>query len=103
MTDDANDLVELASVSTETEAAIIVSRLESEGVQANAEGALTSSLRMQVPGMVKIVVKPCDLARAKEILIECQNNISEVDWSQVDVGQMEDDDDSSDIDSSDDV
>ena len=93
MTDETNDLIVLASVSTETEAAMIVGRLASEGIQADSEGALTSSFRTEVPGLVKIVVKPNDLARAREILVECQNDISEIDWSQVDVGQMEDEDD----------
>ena len=68
MSDDSNRPELLASVPSEGEAALIIAALERQGIQAYAEGGLTSALRTEVPTGVKIMVRHADLDRAAAAL-----------------------------------
>jgi predicted DNA-binding protein len=79
----------LTSAPSETEAAIIIEALESEGIRAESD-AFTSGLRAGPWNWVTIMVAEDDLARAKEVLERVKEENENIDWSQVDVGEPED-------------
>ncbi len=68
MGENSNELAVLASVPTEAEAVMIVAALEAGGIKAKTMGALTSGFRAAVTGDVEVVVRKCDLDRARETL-----------------------------------
>jgi len=72
------------------EAGIIVGALEEAGIKATMTGTYTSGFRAEAPGWVQILVSEEDLAAANEILEEVRSGDDQVDWSQVDVGEPED-------------
>jgi Putative prokaryotic signal transducing protein len=78
----------LTSVPTDTEASIIVAALAEEGIQATISGDFTADFRVGVPGEVQVLVAEKDLAAAKEVLAAAQDS-TDVDWSQIDVGESE--------------
>lgn len=80
----------LTSAPTEMEASIIVAGLEAEGIQAVMSGEFTAGFRAEAPGWVQILVHDADLPRAKQILEDVKRHNDHIDWSQVDVGQPED-------------
>lgn len=80
----------LTSVPNEMEAGIIVGALEGRGIKATMTGTFTSGFRAEAPGWVQVLVSEEDLPAAKEILEEVSSGDDKVDWSQVDVGEPED-------------
>jgi Putative prokaryotic signal transducing protein len=80
----------LTSTPTEMEASIIVAALAQEEIRATMTGQYTAGFRAEAPGWVQILVADGDLARAKEVLDDVKRTNTEIDWSQVDVGQPED-------------
>jgi putative signal transducing protein len=78
----------LTSVPSETEAAIVISALDENGIRAESD-EYTSGLRAGPWNWVEILVDQKDLARAKEILAKVQEENDHIDWSQVDVGEPE--------------
>jgi hypothetical protein len=80
----------LTSTPTEMEAGIIVGALEERGIRATMTGTYTAGFRAEAPGWVQVLVSEADLAAAKEILEEVHRGDESVDWSQVDVGEPED-------------
>jgi FAD/FMN-containing dehydrogenase len=89
MSSEPSEPVVLINVRTEMEATAIVNALAARDIPATCQGALTSAFRAEVPGGVGIVVRGPDLARAKLALAAVQRDLSEIDWSQVDVGEPE--------------
>ncbi len=89
MSADPNDLLVLASVANEIEAAAIVAAMEEIGVRAVASGGYTSGFKAEAPGEVKILVKHSDAKRAQQALQKIREREDEIDWSQVDVGEPE--------------
>jgi hypothetical protein len=87
MTADPNNPEVLTSVRTDVEAAAIVGALAARGIEASTTGGYTAGFRAEAPGYVNVVVKYADLDRARHALAEIEQDQSEVDWSQVDVGQ----------------
>lgn len=79
----------LTSVPSETEAAIVIAALEDNGIKAESD-EYTSGLRAGAWNWVDIMVDEQDLERAKEILERVQQENDHIDWSQVDVGEPED-------------
>jgi type III secretory pathway lipoprotein EscJ len=53
---------------TETEAAVILAALREAGIDAQTEGGLTSALRAEAPGEVRVLVRASDLPRAQKII-----------------------------------
>jgi hypothetical protein len=90
MPEDAQEAEVLTVVPTEWEASIIVAALIDAGVQAQASGALTSAFRAEAPGSVRVLVPRDQLAQARATLRELKEARRDIDWSQVDVGQQED-------------
>jgi hypothetical protein len=60
----------LEYAATEMEAAFLVATLREAGIDAQAEGVLTSALRAEAPGEVGILVRESDLERARQVLTE---------------------------------
>jgi hypothetical protein len=79
----------LTSAPSETEASIIIEALESNGIRAESD-EYTSGLRAGPWNWSTIMVAEEDLARAKEVLERVKEENAHIDWSQIDVGQPED-------------
>jgi hypothetical protein len=90
MADLNENLARVTSVRTEMEGSVIVSGLEDRGIKATMSGVYTTNFRAEAPGWVEVLVAEHDLARAREALVEIQAENDHIDWSQVDVGQPED-------------
>lgn len=80
----------LTSTPHELHSGMIVAALEREGIRARAAGALTAGFRAEAPGWVKILVFEEDLERARDVLRNVETDEEPIDWSQVDVGDPED-------------
>ncbi len=91
MTDRPEHVVPVTSVPLEMEAGVIVAALKEHGIKAVMSGVNTAGFRAEAPGQVQILVAEEDLARARQILEDEQEHPEDVDWSQVDVGEPEDD------------
>ena len=87
---DAQEPVLLTSAPNEMEAGIIVGALEEEGVKATMTGVYTAGFRAEAPGWVSVLVAEDDLPRAQAVLGRLRREHAEIDWSQVDVGEPED-------------
>jgi hypothetical protein len=83
-------LKKLVTVTTDWEAAAIVSALDAEQIRAQAVGGYTAGFRAETPGGVSVIVAEDDLPRAKQILAELKSHGAGVDWSQVDVDEPPD-------------
>ena len=89
MSDPLEITATLTRVPSETEAAIVIAALKEEGIRAESD-EYTSGLRAGPWNWVDIMVAEQDVARAKEILAKVQEENDHIDWSQVDVGEKED-------------
>ncbi len=90
MIDNNENLARVTSVRTEMEGGVIVAGLEDRGIKATMSGTFTTNFRAEAPGWVEILVAEHDLTRAQEALVEIHDENDHIDWSQVDVGQPED-------------
>jgi hypothetical protein len=90
MSDDNIHVERLTSVRNEMEAGIIVGALDAEGIKSTMSGFYTSGFRAEAPGWVEVLVAEADMPRAQAILDQVRNDRTDVDWSQVDVGEPED-------------
>ena len=90
MPEDANIPVPLTSLPDDMLASAVVAALQNGGVEAVATGGFTAGFRAEAPGDVQIMVKQQDQERAQALLDAFQAD--QVDWSKVDVGKPEDDD-----------
>lgn len=86
---DNEEPVILADLNSETEAAMIVAALAEEGIEAFKAGGPVSDFKVGVPGHVQVLVRPEDLGRAREAFAHLKDEQGEIDWSQIDVGQAE--------------
>lgn len=89
MSPNPDRLEALTSTPDEPRAAMIVAALKDRGIDAVAEGGLTSGFRAETVGEVKVMVRRDDLDRAREALVEYRDAASDIDWDEVDVGEME--------------
>ncbi len=90
MTTDPHNPEVLTRVRTEVEAAALVTALAARGIEAFTTGSYTAGFRAEAPGEVQVLVRREDLARAQQTLAEIEQDQTEIDWSQVDVGEPED-------------
>jgi hypothetical protein len=81
--------VDLASVTSEFEAATIVEALRAQGIAAQHYGGGLAGFRAEVPGFVCVVVRRQDLERARLALRAIQADSIDIDWDEVDVGEPE--------------
>jgi hypothetical protein len=70
MTTSTDNLVTLAELSTDMEAAMIIAALEREGIEAFMKGEFTASFRAEAPSWPKVEVRESDYERARAILNE---------------------------------
>ena len=89
--DDDTPLETLAIFDGEINATLLADELKNQGVPAEASGTLTAGFRAEAPGAVKVLVRRSDLDRARQIMDDYTASQKDIDWDQVDVGQMEDD------------
>ena len=54
----------------EMQAAVVVSQLEAEGINATAVGTFTSGFQVEIASMVKVVVPRRQADQAREILMQ---------------------------------
>jgi hypothetical protein len=90
MADHPEHIELLTSAPTEMHAGIIVAALDENGIKCTTSGEATAGMRAEAPGWVQILVAEEDLARGQAILDEVMREADDIDWSQVDVGQPED-------------
>lgn len=86
MKEDPDKPVPLESFPTEIQASFVTMALAAHGIEFHTIGELTAQNRCEGPGWVRIFVRACDLPSAKVVLAECRASVTEIDWSQVDVG-----------------
>lgn len=80
MPEEPDTLEVLTRVRSEVEGDLIVRCLADRGIAAKAVGEFTSGFRAEAPGDVSVLVRHCDLARAKVALAAVrQENLSEQD------------------------
>lgn len=84
MADDPNEPVELASFTTEFQAATVARALEARGIKARVIGALTTGFRAEAPGVARVMVLRKDLERAKGELATMPAESEDVDWAEAD-------------------
>lgn len=89
MTTDPDNPEELISVPSEIEAAAIVAMLTEQGIRASTTGGYTAGFRAEAPGQVNVVVRHADVEQAKLALAATAGKQTDVNWSQVDVGEPE--------------
>ncbi len=80
----------VARVPSDIEAAAIVTALSAHGIKASTAGGYIAGFRAEAPSNVQVIVRHEDLAAAKKVLANLEQEPSSVDWSQVDVGEPED-------------
>ena len=88
-TSDPHSPTALTCFATEVEAAIIISVLAENGIQATTAGSDTTAWGREEPADVTVVKRHCDLQRALEVLAEVEAARKDIDWSAVDVGEPE--------------
>ena len=87
---DDSPLVTLAMFDGEINATLLADELKNQGIPAEASGTLTAGFRAEAPGAVKVLVRKADLARAQQVMDDYVASQKQIDWDQVDVGEMED-------------
>ncbi len=70
-------------------AAIVAEALEGEGLEAVVSGGAAANFTVGVPGWVQVLVAEADLPVAQNTLAKLKDEMSHIDWSQVDVGEPE--------------
>ena len=90
MSQDPNNPEVLKSFADELAAAALVAELEAHGIEASTTGGFTAGFRAEAPGEVHVIVRHMDMKKAQQILARLQQPHDDIDWSQVDVGEPED-------------
>ncbi len=89
--DDQDDLITLAHVPTEGEAATMVEALKAAGIAATMTGGFTAGFIAEAPGDISVNVFEKDRAAAEAVIREFELKNEAIDWNQIDVGEPEDD------------
>jgi hypothetical protein len=71
------------------EAAAIVTALDAHGVRATVTGSFTAGFRAEAPGMVNVLVRQEDLARARQVLSDLAQEPDHPQWLDGDFGEAE--------------
>ena len=87
---DKESVVTLAVFTEDMLAQMLAEALESEGIDCQVEGGITSGFRAEAPTVVKVIVHRSDEARAKTVFEEWEHAGDSIDWDDVDLGEMED-------------
>ena len=89
-TAETNDPILLTRFVSEIEAVAILAALAEYDIQGTTTGTFTTGFRTEAPGDVSVFVRHRDLPKALEVLAEVEAARTEIDWSNVDVGEPED-------------
>lgn len=91
MTPDPDQLVMLTSTRTEFEARSLAAALEAEGIEVRVFAAAASGVSWEggISNAVKVMVRRADLPAAGEAMHAMRRWSRAIDWSQVDVGEPE--------------
>jgi hypothetical protein len=89
MTHEPEHIAVLTSAPLEMQAGIIVGALQENGIKATMSGQTTAGFRAEAPGWVQVLVAEDDLPRARAVLEELRRESKDIDWSQIDVGEPE--------------
>lgn len=89
MPNNPDQIEALTSTPDESRAAMVIAALKDRGIDAVAEGGLTSGFRAETYGEVKVMVRREDMDRARAALAEYKDAVRDIDWDNVDVGEME--------------
>lgn len=82
-----------ATYTDEWHASLARETLLAEGIPCVIAGGFTGNFRAEAPGRVKLMVRAIDLERAEEALKRRREEAMTIDWSQVDVGDLQGDED----------
>lgn len=89
MSEPANPVL-LTEVPTEADAILLCNALAEHGVRTVYNGTAIAGFRAEAPAMVRVLVAADELDRANALIAEHGLDAgSEVDWSQVDVGEAD--------------
>lgn len=93
MRPDPDQLVLLTSTRTEFEGRTMAASLEAEGIPTRVFAASAQMLQWEggITSTVRVMVRRADLDRAALVLRQVRRDSVDLDWSEVDVGQPEDD------------
>jgi hypothetical protein len=80
----------LISVTSDAEAATIVTALAEHDIEAVTAGGYSLGFLTAAPGDVQVLVSQADFDRAKDALLQIRQEDREIDWSKIDVGEPED-------------
>ncbi len=83
-----DDLVVLTTATSEMQAGLFISVLDSQGIDAVGPSTAATTLRWEVGASdpYRVYVRRADLARAREALSRERADSVDIDWSEVDVG-----------------
>ena len=87
---DKESVVTLAVFTEDMLAQMLAEALESDGIQCQIEGGITSGFRAEAPTVVKVIIHRTDEVKAKAIFEEWEHAGDSIDWDDVDLGEMED-------------
>lgn len=90
MNNPTDHVARLTSLPTEAQAIIIVNALKEAGIPSTAVGGYTAGFKAEAPGWVQVMVTEEDLPVARNTLQKLKEDVADIDWSQVDVGEPED-------------
>jgi len=93
MAPDPDQLVLLTSTRTEFEGRAMAATLEAAGIPTRVFAASAQMLQWEggITSTVRVMVRRADLDRAGQVLRQVRRDSVDLDWSEVDVGQPEDD------------
>lgn len=87
---DESKAVPLGDFPSEAEAMMVASGLNERGIEARVVGGATAGFRAEAPGRARVLVHADQLREALRLVEEIRQEAKEIDWSQVDLGEMED-------------
>lgn len=89
MSSQPESLKVVREVSGDIEATNLRAALEEAGIECQSVGDYTAGFRTEVPGGLQLLVKNADFERAQAVIAQFEQEMGELDWSQVDVGDPE--------------
>jgi hypothetical protein len=87
---DEPGVVTLGAFASEAEAMMIVAGLLDAGIEARVVGGPTAGFRAEAPGAARVLVRAADEPEARRVMETIRAEAAGIDWSQVDVGEPED-------------
>lgn len=89
---DPTEIAVLTTCSHLTDAHLIQGYLADQDIRSEVDGDTVSDFQVAINAGARVLVATADLERAKELLADHDLELSgDVDWSQVDVGEPDDD------------